>query len=162
MIRELFKTGMPRVSVLIFLMVFSTVMARGETSLFQVAISIATDSLNTDSYKTNSQFYVNTNVKNISSIDQKIVVWTARGWSWLSNNQEVGPCIAALQNVPTEKTLHPGEEYSDQIQLTLVSKKKKSVVFRLGFYPKAEDPVSGMTIDMTKNVFWSNEVTLER
>jgi hypothetical protein len=152
-----------RILLVLFLMFFASASSWCEAMPFQVAIAIDADSLNAASYKTRGVFFVKTTIKNISSSDQTITVWTQHGWSWLSSSPDVSPGIDALQNISSRRTLHPGEAYESSVEMWIDPRGKRPVTFRMGFYADATRPVSGMTDEgISKTVSWSNEVTLDR
>ncbi len=152
-----------RTSLVLFLTVFASASGWCDTAPFKVEIAIHADSLNADFYKTQGVFFVNTTVRNISGSDQTITVWTQYGWSWLSSSPAIRPGIEASNNVPSQKTLHPGEAYTSMVEMTSDPSGKRPVIFRLGFYPNPTRPVSGMkNVDLSNAVSWSNEVTLDR
>jgi hypothetical protein len=137
--------------------------AKGDDVVFKVEISVNEDSLKTDMYKKWGEFLVATKIKNISAVEQEIVVWTHQGWSWVSDNPDVVPGTEAAQNVPAKIALKPGEEYAGAVELVCDPNKNKPLTFRLGFTPKAETPVSdeaGFASAQNKVILWSNAVAL--
>jgi hypothetical protein len=154
---------MLRISLVLFLTILAPASGRCEAGPFTVRIAIDADSLNAASYKTHGVFFVKYTIRNISSIDRKITVWTQHGWSWLSSSPDVGPGIEALQNISSRGTLHPGAAYESSVEICVDPRGKRPVTFRLGFYPDATRPVSKMkSADLGKAVSWSNNVTLDR
>jgi hypothetical protein len=154
---------MLRILLVLFLTVLAPPPGRCDTAPFKVGIAIDADSLNAAAYKTRGVFFVKTTIKNISSSDRIITVWTQHGWSWLSSSPDVTPGIEALQNISSRGTLHPGEAYESSVEMWIDPRGKRRVTFRLGFYPDATRPVSKMKgADLSKAVSWSNEVTLDR
>jgi hypothetical protein len=154
----------------LFFVVFIPLRGWGETQPeksdglpFKVEISISKDSLKADFYKKIGAFFVDTKIKNLSNRNQDIIIWTQQGWSWISDNPDVFPGTEALQNIPVHITLKPDEEYIGRVETFTNHRKAKSITFRLGFFPKAERPVSGQP-DMQKSneIIWSNSVELSQ
>ena len=151
------------ISIVLYLVVFAPASGRCATAPLKVEIAIDADSLNAASYKTRGVFFVKYTIKNISSSDRKITVWTQHGWSWLSSSPDVSPGIEAFQNISSRGTLHPGETYESSVDIWVDPRGTRPVTFRLGFYADATSPVSGMRDKgISKAVSWSNEVTLDR
>src|SRR5258708_2426943 len=144
------------ISLVLFLTVLAPASGRCEAASFTVRIAIDADSLNAAPYKTRGVFFVKTTIRNTSSTDRKITVWTQHGWSWLSSSPDVSPGIEALQNISSRGTLHPGETYESSVEMWIDPRGKGPVTFRLGFYPDATRPVSKMKgADLSKAVSWS-------
>jgi hypothetical protein len=82
--------GIADLTVLL-LTVLAPASGRCQTAPFKVGIAIDAASLNAASYKTRGVFFVKYTIRNISSSDRKITVWTQTGWSWLSSNLSSAP-----------------------------------------------------------------------
>lgn len=137
--------------------------AKGDDVAFKIEISVNQDSLKTETYKKWGQFLVATKIKNVSDVDQEIVVWTQQGWSWISDNADVVPGTEAAQNADAKIELKPGQEYAGMVELFCDPNKNRPLMFRLGFTPKAELPVSdqsGFGSAQARVVLWSNAVAL--
>lgn len=137
--------------------------AKGSDAVFKIEISVNQDSLKSDTYKKWGEFLVATKIRNISGVDQEIVVWTQQGWSWVSDNPDVVPGTEAAQNADTKIELKPGQEYAGAVQLICDPNKNRPLTFRLGLTPKTEMPVSdqsGFGSAQAKVILWSNAVAL--
>jgi hypothetical protein len=99
-----FKTVL-RILLVLFLMFFASASSWGETMPFKVEIAIDGDSTNAEVDETQGVFFVNATVRNISSSDRKITVWTQHGWSWLPSSPDVSPDVDILQNVSSQITI---------------------------------------------------------
>ncbi len=129
-----------------------------------IEISIDQNSLKTDLYNKYGTFSVETRVKNISDINQEIIVWTRYGWSWTSDLSDISvEGLAVKKNNPTPVTLKPGQEYIRAIELQNNHQWTGFVTFRLGFVPRAKFPIS-TNMDKVKreDIIWSNPVVLAR
>ena len=126
---------------------------------YQIKVTIDRESLATDFYKMAGRFYVDATIRNISSTNQTITVWTQFGWSWIPDQPGVSPDINALQNFPREIVLKPRQAYRAPIEMLSERHSKKPVTFRLGFVPDVSRPASTNSQDY-KDVAWSNFVTL--
>jgi hypothetical protein len=136
---------------------------QGHELPFKVEISIHEASLKTDLYREWGEFFVDTKVENISNEDQNIIVWTQQGWSWISDNFGVVPGTEAANNSASKINLRPGQEYAGAVEIFFDPHKTKPVTFRLGFFPRAELPISGQPgfASLHSNeIVWSNPVTL--
>lgn len=103
--------------------------------------------------------FVNTVVTNSGTKPQDIVAWTQYGWSWKADSSAVAPGIEALQNVPERFVLGPGKSYSRAVEV--FTDGVRPVTFRLGFFPRAEAPLSGrMPAIADSALSWSNAITL--
>jgi hypothetical protein len=137
--------------------------AKADDVDFKIEISVNEDSLKTDMYKKWGEFLVATKIKNISGVEQEIVVWTQQGWSWISDNPDVVPGTEAAQNVDAKIELKPGQEYAGAVELFCDPNKNRPLTFRLGFTPKAALPASdqsGFGSAQAKVILWSNAVAL--
>lgn len=128
-----------------------------QSARFKISISIDRRSLTTDFYRSTGRFYVDTKIRNISSMDQTITVWTNFGWSWVSDQPDISPGIEALKNYPRLVTLKPRQEYQSRIEMISARHSRKPITFRLGLVPDALKPVSANRQDY-KDVTWSNPV----
>lgn len=126
---------------------------------YQIKIAIDRESLATEFYKSAGRFYVDATIRNISSTNQTITVWTNFGWSWVSDQPDIGPGTEALQNFPRQIVLKPRQAYRAPIEMISERHSKIPVTFRLGFVPDASRPAS-MNRQDYKDVAWSNFVTL--
>ena len=111
-------------------------------SPFKVEIAIKADSLRNDLYHQHGMFQRDAK-SHTGDADQTVVVWTQSGWSWLSDNPAIFPEIAAPQNVTFRVNLKPCRGAQEACGDGLDLHKSTPVTFRLGFYPKAELPISG-------------------
>ncbi len=133
-----------------------------QTQPLSISIGFIAQSLSSPDYTSRGVFFVNTSVKNESDSDQKITVWTQAGWSWLSDNPHVMPGIEALKNAPATITIKPHTSYDSAAEIFIDKSTKLPITFRLGFYPNASVPVSGMIVKPPANqIIWSNPVTLD-
>jgi hypothetical protein len=130
---------------------------------FAIEISIDNNSLNTEFYNKTGTFFLDAKVKNISDTNQEIIVWTQYGWSWISDRSEIRPGIEAKKNYPSHITLKPGLEYSRAIEMHSDPQRTGSVTFQLGFYPRAEFPISTNRDKVKReDIVWSNLAVLAR
>ena len=130
---------------------------------FSVRISINKDSINGAFYENTGTFWVDTAVKDLSSQDRTITIWTQHGWSWISDNPTISPGTEALNNFPTKILLNPGEEYKSRVEIHSDRRKAKPIIFRLGFVPNVDRPAFGVKgIEKREDVVWSNPVRLDR
>jgi hypothetical protein len=133
-----------------------------EEKRFTVHASIVRESLNSSDYQKRGMFWAETTVTNVSGTDQKLVVWTQYGWSWLSNNEAVQPGIEALKNVAAVSVLRPGQKYVARVELFAKLRSRRPLTFRLGFYPTPERPISGIQ-NAAKQVYsWSGDIVLDK
>ena len=142
---------------------YQTQPAKSHGFPFRVHVSINEASLKTDLYRRRGVFFVDTTVTNISSKDQRIIVWTQQGWSWLSNNANITPGTEATQNNATKITLKPAQAYKGYVEMFIFPHKTKPITFRLGFFPNAEIPISdqpGFASLHRSEIVWSDVVTL--
>jgi len=129
---------------------------------FTVHAWIVRGSLDSTDYQKRGMFWAETTVTNVSGINQKIVVWSQYGWSWLSNNEAVQPGIEAAQNIATRSVLRPGQKYVAKVELFANPRFRRPLTFRLGFYPTPERPISGMKSATNQIVSWSDDVVLDK
>lgn len=126
-----------------------------------VNISIDNQSSNDDFRKESRSFLINAAVKNTSDHDITLVIWTAAGWSWVSDNPNIIPYIDAKSNLARPERLKPQQVFSFGVPMTYTSQLPQT--FRLGFVPRSGLPAStsGHPLDEWGGVFWSNQVTLK-
>jgi hypothetical protein len=131
---------------------------------FAIEISIDQHSLKTELYNKYGTFLVDTKIKNISDMNQEIIVLTRYGWSWISDRSEISVIgLEVKKNNRTLVTLKPGLEYSRAIELQTNHLWTGSVTFRLGFVPWAEFPLSTNRDKVKReDIVWSNPVVLAR
>jgi hypothetical protein len=128
---------------------------------FSIQLSVVKDSLQEERFRRDGYFVIYADITNVSGEKQTIIVWTQPGWSWLSDSPVIDPDTAALKNYPTTHVLQPGQVYSERVGLFLSPHIQKPVTFRLGFFARAELPISDRPDAIPKDqLSWSNAVTL--
>lgn len=146
-----------------FALSIQTRTAFGQRRTFEITASISPDSLKSYQYKRDGIFWVDTRIRNLTNKDQQIVVWSQSGWSWISDNHEIVPAIAAQQNVSRTVVIKPGQTYDLSVDVVGSPRTSKPITFRLGFYAKANLPFSGQP-NFAKlhesEITWSNPLKL--
>jgi len=136
----------------------------GQERTFEITASISPESLRSDQYRQHGIFWVDTIIRNITDRDQQIVVWSQSGWSWIADSTEIVPAIAAQQNVSRTIAIRHGQNYKLSVELAGSSQIRRPITFRLGFYAKANRPISvqpKFAILHANEIAWSNPISLK-
>jgi len=146
-----------RVSLIIWALIALVSGSTAQSADFVTTAKINQASLKMDPYKQAGLFHTEVTVKNVSPTPKTIRVWGNPAWSWVTDSKDVSTGQEALQNVPYNLTLKPGEIYRTSLETFADPKGKRPITFRLGFIPDTRRPVQDA---QNPALTWSNSVVL--